>query len=157
MVMTASAMFRAIFGALLERYLRMSTAFDHTLILATPPAVREQVASLCAAATLRPLEDWGFTLQVAPGGVAPAAYLVGSGVYTSAQVDALRPLFQPGGAAYLLGARGRRMLNAADPPETVVIEVGEPIPAAVDWTVTRVSKERFFEEMGCSEVFDLPF
>lgn len=56
MVVTASAMFRAIFGALLERYLRMSTAFDHTLILATPPAVREQVASLCAAATLRPLD-----------------------------------------------------------------------------------------------------
>lgn len=157
MVMTASAMFRAIFGALLERYLRMSTAFDHTLILATPPAVREQVASLCSAATLRPLEDWSFTLQVAPGGAAPAAYLVGSGVYTSAQVDALRPLFQPGGAAYLLGARGRRMLNTADPPGTLVIEAGAPIPPAVDWMATRVTKERFFEELGCNEVFDLPF
>ena len=72
-------------------------------------------------------------------------------------MDALRPLFSPGGAAYLLGARGRRMLNAVDPVSTIVIEAGEPIPAEVDWTVTRVTKERFFEELGASEIYDLPF
>lgn len=60
-------------------------------------------------------------------------------------------------AAYLLGARGRRMLNAVDPPGTVVLAEGEPIPAGVDWTVTRVAKGRFFEELGASEIFDAPF
>jgi len=151
------ALFRLFVKTVLQEYFHMATAFDHTLILACPPDQIEAVASVCAAATLRPLEEYAFSLRIGVGGASPATYLVGSGVYTSAQVDALRPLFSPGGAAYLLGARGRRMLNAVDPPSTVVIDVGQPIPAEVDWTVTRVTKERFFEELGASEIYDSPF
>lgn len=134
--------------------------FTQSVMFAAPPtmlpdlkvAVEESVPRLSGAFSLE--------LRLGRAGTtyANAAFLFGALTLKEAEVALLRPMLSPQGALYELGCRARRNLFGArevKAPAVVegkitvdVIEAGAEIPAGVEWDTTRVSKERFFEELG---------
>lgn len=134
----------------------MPSAFINRVHFSAPVA---QVPALTAFFVLslgRSPEEVGFAVRASPDGTGEATALLSSEVFTNAEVEALRPYVSPGGAGYLLGIRARRGVNRqtetttgeADKTPVTEIAVGEAIPVGADWDVTRVTFDRFLEELG---------
>lgn len=143
-----------------------STEFDQTVFLSAPLLQVSAIQSLLAAATGRTQAeaeaDFPFINRNGPGGQAGAGEVrLVAGVFSTEQIDAgIRALFEPGGSAYLLGGRSRRGLNEATETTTheagklqvTVLGVGDSIPENVDWSVTRMTIDRFRQELGVTEI-----
>jgi hypothetical protein len=84
-------------------------------------------------------------------------YYAGALSLSEAEILLIRSEFRAGGDLYGLGCRARRLLfppkeiaapGVASGKITVEVLDSLPIPEGVDWSVTRVTKDLFFEELG---------
>lgn len=134
----------------------MPSAYKNRLHFAVPVAEVAVLTAFLVTALGRAPDEIGFSVRASPNNTGEATTLLSSEVFTDEEVDALRPYVSPGGSGHLIGIRARRGFNEAtetttgEPGKTqvTVIESGEPIPQGADWDTTRVSFDRFLEELG---------
>lgn len=85
-----------------------------------------------------------------------ALFHFAAATFSAPEIELMRPAVREGGELYILGVRVRR--NMFPPAETttnepgklqvVLIDVGEEIPADPEWATTRLTVDRFLEELG---------
>lgn len=148
---------RFVIDRLIRREVQtMSSAYKNRLHFASPVAAVAVLSAFFVTALGRSPDEVAFSVRASPDGSGETTTLLSSEVFTDEEVDALRPYVSPGGTGHLLGIRARRGVNrptettSGEAGKTPVTEIvsGEPIPANADWDTTRVSFDRFLEELG---------
>lgn len=140
----------------------MSFVPSSSVIFAAPPAVAASLQAYLVATLVRlngDVEQVALTQRLGPDGGdynAPA-YYAGAMTLSEAEIVLIRDEFRAGGALYDAGARARRQLFPPTEVAAPAVVAGKltvdvieelPIPAGVDWSVTRVGKDAFFAELG---------
>lgn len=130
------------------------------VMLACPPVALPTLKVWMRDNAAIPVDEFDLVLRVGLEGspYLSAPYQYGALQLSAAQIELLRPDVSEGGSLYLLGVRARR---AFFPPsetttgesgklQVTIIDAGEPIPpqTAESWQTTRLTGERFLEELG---------
>lgn len=140
----------------------MSTSFTSSVIFAAPPNAAAALQAYLIEALVRLNGDVGNValtqrLGLDGGDYNAPLFYAGAMTLSDAEILLIRDEFRDGGDLYALGVRARRQLFGATeiaapgsaPGKTTVTVITElPIPGEVDWSVTRVSKDAFFAELG---------
>lgn len=136
----------------------MASEYNASVIFACPPSALPDLKVWARDNLSIPVGDFDLVLRLGPDGTpyAEASHLAGAMTFKGPQIELLRPEVSPEGGLYALGIRARRLVFP--PAETTsgepgklqveVIEEGQPIPSGVDWSATRLTRDRFLEELG---------
>lgn len=135
--------------------------YTSSVMFACPPAALPDLKVWMRDNAAIPVEDFDLALRLGVEGTpyADGPYLFGAMLMKAAQIELLRPSASPEGDLYAIGIRVRRQMfpvketttNEAGKLQVTVIDVGEPIPAGMTaeaWATTRLTKDRFLEELG---------
>lgn len=139
-----------------------ASEFTQSVMIACPPAMLPDLRQWFGAHTPRVMEGEGFVLHKRLGregtSYGSPIFLQGALTFKESEIEELKPAARPGGELHTLGIYFRRNLfgqyevAAPDTEEgktqVTVIGEGEAIPEGVDWLVTRLSEERFYQELG---------
>lgn len=141
----------------------MSTQFASSVIFAAPPLEAASLQAFLVTALVRlggDVEQIPLTQRLGPeegGDYDAPLFYVGALSLSEAEILLIRSEFRAGGALFAAGCRARRLLfpptEIAAPgtaPGKITVDVIEelPVPEGVDWSVTRVTKDLFFAELG---------
>jgi hypothetical protein len=138
----------------------MSSEFTQSIAIASPVNEVPDLILFVESRIPRLVGSFALSLRLGRPGTAYAtpAYLYGALTFKESEVALLRAALSPGGELHERGIRARRNLfsalevkapgTAPNKTSVVVIESGQEIPQGTDWSLTRVSKDRFFEELG---------
>lgn len=157
-LLRAAIALRDLLTTYIHKETSMPSEYNASVIFAAPPAMLPDLKVWMRDNLSIPLESFDLVLRLGPEGTpyADATHQAGAMTFKSAQIELLRPEVSPGGGLHALGIRARRLVfppaetttNEPGKLQVSVIEEGQEIPAGVDWSATRVSRDRFFEELA---------
>lgn len=138
----------------------MASEFNFLLLLACPPAVLPDLKVWMRDNCSVPIEEFDLAIHLGVEGAAyeDAAFLFGSLLCKPSWIELLRPEVSPEGELYSLGVRARRFIfQPLEVPlpaveqgklSVNVIDAGTDVPNPADWNITRVTLDKFLEELG---------
>lgn len=142
----------------IHKEIAMPSEYNASVLFACPPAQLPDLKVWMRDNLAIPVDDFDLVLRLGPDGTpyASATHLAGAMTFKAAQIELLRPEVSPEGGLYALGIRARRAFfppaetttNQPGKLQVDVIDVGGEIPGGVDWSATRLTKDRFFEELA---------
>lgn len=153
---------RTLLTTYIHKEIAMQSEYKASVVIACPPAMLPDLKVWMRDNLAVPVEEFDLALRLGPAGTpyANATYLAGGTRFKDAQIDLLRPEVSPGGSLHALGIRARRLLfpqvetttNEPGKLQVSVIDSGQEIPAGVDWSATRLTRDRFFEELAVEQL-----
>lgn len=140
----------------------MPSEYNASIAFACPPSQLPDLKVWMRDNLSIPTESFDLVLRLGPEGTpyAEATHLFGAMAFKGAQIELLRPEVSPGGGLHALGIRARRLIfppaetTTGEPGklQVAVIEDGQPIPSGTDWAVVRLTRDRFLEELGVTQL-----